>query len=137
MVYSYFREVLQAIAHTLDGRAIGPLAGKRGSVGAAGDGGSAFRPRRPDGAGESGTAEASVVVRAEPAVESGDRGAGDRAVPSIGQVRVVNVCRLLTEDSVDRRILVILRVKEVLFDEYARRSELKDVSPDAVVRSVR
>jgi SNF2 family DNA or RNA helicase len=55
----------------------------------------------------------------------------------MGQVRVVNVCRLLTEDSVDQRILEILRAKEVLFDEYARRSELKDVSPDAVVWSVR
>jgi hypothetical protein len=42
------------------------------------------------------------------------------------------VDRLLTENSVDQRMLQFLRVKAVLFDEYARRSEMKDVSPEAV-----
>lgn len=50
----------------------------------------------------------------------------------MGQVRRVDVHRLLTEDSVDQRMLEILRVKADEFNEYARRSDLKDVTPDAV-----
>jgi len=50
----------------------------------------------------------------------------------MGQVRRVDVHRPLTENSVDQRMLEILRVKATEFDEYARRSDLKDISPDAV-----
>jgi hypothetical protein len=50
----------------------------------------------------------------------------------MGQVRRVDVHRLLTEDSVDQRMLEILRVKADEFNEYARRSDLRDATPDAV-----
>jgi hypothetical protein len=50
----------------------------------------------------------------------------------MGQVRSVDVHRLLAEDTVDQRMLEILATKAVLFDEYVRRSELKEHSPDAV-----
>jgi SNF2 family DNA or RNA helicase len=50
----------------------------------------------------------------------------------MGQVRPVDVHRLLAEDTVDQRMLEMLAAKAVLFDEYVRRSELKDHSPDAV-----
>ena len=50
----------------------------------------------------------------------------------MGQARPVDVHRLLAEDSVDQRMLEILARKELLFDEYVRKSELKDASPDAV-----
>jgi hypothetical protein len=50
----------------------------------------------------------------------------------MGQVRRVDVHRLLTEDSVDQRMQEILRVKADEFNEYARRSDLKDITPDAV-----
>jgi len=50
----------------------------------------------------------------------------------MGQARPVDVHRLLGEGSVDQRMLEILAQKELLFDEYVRKSELKDVSPDAV-----
>jgi hypothetical protein len=50
----------------------------------------------------------------------------------MGQVRRVQVHRLLAQDSVDQRMLEILRDKRALFDEYVRRSALKDVAPDAV-----
>ena len=43
-----------------------------------------------------------------------------------GQVRSVDVHRLLAEDTVDQPMLEILATKAVLFDEYVRRSELKD-----------
>jgi hypothetical protein len=50
----------------------------------------------------------------------------------MGQIRPVDVHRLLAEDSVDQRMLEILAGKATLFDEYVRRSDLKDASPDAV-----
>jgi len=50
----------------------------------------------------------------------------------MGQVRTVDVHRLLAENSVDQRMLEILATKALLFDEYVRRSELKDATPDAV-----
>jgi len=50
----------------------------------------------------------------------------------LGQVRRVDVHRLLAEDSVDQRILEVLGVKRAEFDAYARRSDLKDMTPDAV-----
>ncbi len=50
----------------------------------------------------------------------------------MGQARPVDVHRLLAEDSVDQRMLEILAIKAALFDEYVRRSELKEIGPDAV-----
>ena len=39
----------------------------------------------------------------------------------MGQARTVHVHRLLAENSVDERMLEILRGKAALFDEYVRR----------------
>ena len=75
---------------------------------------------------------ASVVILTEPQWKPS---AEDQAVARchrMGQVRPVNVHRLLAENSVDQRMLEILATKSVLFDEYVRRSDLKDASPDAV-----
>lgn len=49
----------------------------------------------------------------------------------MGQVRTVQVHRLLTPDSVDERMLKILHGKARLFDQYARRSDLAEQTPDA------
>ncbi len=44
----------------------------------------------------------------------------------------MQVHRLLSPDSVDERMLRILRAKTALFDTYARRSHLAESTPDAV-----
>ena len=49
-----------------------------------------------------------------------------------GQVRSVQVHRLLVANSVDQRMLEILEAKAKLFDEYARRSDIAEATPDAV-----
>lgn len=46
--------------------------------------------------------------------------------------RPVQVHRLLATDSVDDRLLHILRNKDRLFDAYARRSDTAEATPDAV-----
>ena len=50
----------------------------------------------------------------------------------MGQVRPVDVHRLLCEDSVDQRVLELLADKRAAFDEYARRSDMANAAPDAV-----
>ena len=50
----------------------------------------------------------------------------------MGQVRPVDVHRLLCEDSVDQRVLELLAGKRDAFDEYARRSDMANASPDAI-----
>ncbi len=75
---------------------------------------------------------ASVVVLTEPQWKPSIE---DQAVARwhrMGQVRRVHVHRLLAQDSVDQRMLEILESKRALFDEYVRRSALKDVSADSV-----
>jgi hypothetical protein len=54
----------------------------------------------------------------------------------MGQVRAVQVHRLLATDSVDQRMLDILENKSRLFDAYARRSDVAEATPDAVDISV-
>jgi superfamily II DNA or RNA helicase len=75
---------------------------------------------------------ASVVIIAEPQWTPAIEEQAIARCHRMGQVRRVDVHRLLTEDSVDQRMLEILRVKADEFDEYARRSDLKDITPDAV-----
>jgi SNF2 family DNA or RNA helicase len=75
---------------------------------------------------------ASVVILTEPQWKPTIEDQAIARCHRMGQVRRVDVHRLLAEDSVDQRMLEILAAKTILFDEYVRRSELKDISPDAV-----
>ena len=50
----------------------------------------------------------------------------------MGQVRSVQVHRLLVADSVDERMLELLGAKARLFDDYARRSDVAEASPEAM-----
>jgi SNF2 family DNA or RNA helicase len=140
VVFSYFRDVLQTVTGMIGWRAIGPLTGsvtvsaRQGMI-------DEFSSRKEPAvlvsqiqAGGVGLniQAASVVILAEPqwspAVE-------DQAIARchrLGQVRRVDVYRILAENSVDQRMLEIISTKAHLFDEYARRSDLKDMTPDAV-----
>lgn len=140
VVFSYFRDVLDVVARTLDGRAIGPLTGsvapsaRQAMVDQfSARGGPAVLVSQVQAGGVGLNIQAaSVVILAEPQWNPAIEEQAIARCHRMGQVRVVNVHRLLTEDSVDQRMLEIVRAKAVLFDEYARRSEMKDVSPDAV-----
>jgi SNF2 family DNA or RNA helicase len=140
VVFSFFLKVLDAVAGTLDGLTMGSLTGslppnKRQKLV------DEFTSRRgpavlvsqiqAGGVGLNMQA-ASVVILTEPQWK---RTTEDQAIARahrMGQARPVDVHRLLAEDSVDQRMLEILKQKQILFDEYVKRSELKDVSPDAV-----
>ena len=53
----------------------------------------------------------------------------------MGQIRPVEVHRLLTENSVDEHMLAILARKSALFASYIRPSAMKDATPAAIDKS--
>jgi hypothetical protein len=140
VVFSFFRDVLGVVAAALGPKAVGPLTGsvppsaRQAMV-------DEFTARaRPavlvsqiqaGGVGLNIQA-ASVVIIAEPQWTPAIEEQAIARCHRMGQVRRVDVHRLLAEDSVDQRMLEILRVKADEFNEYARRSDLKEVTPDAV-----
>ena len=140
VVFSFFRDVLSTVTQALGAMAIGPITGqvppaKRQDLI------DEFTARRSPSvlvaqiqAGGVGLniQAASVVIITEPQWNPAIEEQAIARAHRMGQVRRVDVHRLLAEDSVDQRILEVLGAKRAEFDEYARRSDLKDLTPDAV-----
>ncbi|MFG2626354.1 DEAD/DEAH box helicase [Streptomyces sp. NPDC048473] len=140
VVFSYFREVLLTVEQALGAGVFGPLSG---SLPAA---------RRQEMIDEFGAVEghavllsqiqaggvglnmqaASVVIICEPQIKPTMEHQAVARAHRMGQIRTVQVHRLLAADSVDERMLNILARKERLFDLYARRSDVAETTPDAV-----
>jgi superfamily II DNA or RNA helicase len=141
IVFSYFRDVLACVEEALGGRAHGPVSGslpaeRRQEVV---DGFSAVQGHavllgqiQAGGVGLNLQA-ASVVLLCEPQLKPGVEAQAVARAHRMGQVRGVQVHRLLAADSVDQRLLRILGGKARLFDAYARRSDLAESAPDAAL----
>jgi len=139
VVFSYFRDVLDTVCEALGPRAVGPLTG------------SIPPPRRQELVDEFGKSRgpavlvsqiqaggvglnvqaASVVILCEPQVKPTLETQAIARAHRLGQVRKVQVHRLLVADSVDERMLELLEAKAELFDAYARRSDTAEFSPQA------
>ncbi|MGC5562932.1 DEAD/DEAH box helicase [Streptomyces sp. FR-108] len=151
VVFSYFRDVLAAVQGALgDGGAggagggggvvLGPLAGGVPAVRrqqlvdefAAAEGHAVLLCQIEAGGVGLNLQAASVVILCEPQVKPTLEHQAVARAHRMGQVRSVQVHRLLAADSVDDRLLRILESKGRLFDAYARRSEVAEASPDAV-----
>jgi SNF2 family DNA or RNA helicase len=140
VVFSYFREVLDIVATAIGPRAYGPLTGSTST---------AERQRLVDAftastepvvlvcqieAGGVGLniQAASVVILCEPQVKPSTEAQAVARAHRMGQVRSVQVHRLLVEDSVDQRMLELLDSKAKLFDSYVRHSAIAEAAPGAV-----
>lgn len=140
VVFSYFRAVLATVGAALDGRAHGPLSGdvsaeRRQQVVdefSAAAGHAVLLSQVQAGGVGLNLQAASVVILCEPQVKPSIEAQAAGRAHRMGQVRRVQVHRLLTVDSVDQRMLDILRRKSALFDAYARRSDLAESTGDAV-----
>jgi superfamily II DNA or RNA helicase len=140
VVFSFFRDVLSTIAAALGETAIGPIAGnvppaKRQALVdefTARQSRSVLVAQIQAGGVGLNIQAASVVIITEPQWNPAIEEQAIARAHRMGQVRRVDVHRLLAEDSVDQRILEVLGVKRAEFDEYARRSDLKDITPDSV-----
>jgi SNF2 family DNA or RNA helicase len=75
---------------------------------------------------------ASVVILTEPQWKPSTEEQAIGRAHRMGQVRTVQVHRLLAKDCIDERIREIQQGKRLLFDEFARRSDAKDADRRAV-----
>jgi superfamily II DNA or RNA helicase len=144
VVFSYFRDVLATVGAALDGGVFGPVSG---SVPAArrqqlvdeftaAPGHAVLLAQIEAGGVGLNLQAASVVIICEPQVKPTMEHQAVARAHRMGQVRAVQVHRLLATDSVDQRMLDILESKSRLFDAYARRSDVAEATPDAVDISV-
>jgi superfamily II DNA or RNA helicase len=140
VVFSYFRDVLAAVGAALGTHARGPITGSTPV---------ADRQRIVDeftasskpavlvcqieaaGVGVNIQA-ASVVILCEPQVKPSIEAQAVARAHRMGQVRTVQVHRLLIADSVDERMIEILGSKAQLFDAYVRHSTIAQAAPGAV-----
>ena len=130
IVFSYFRETVSAVCRLLGGRALEPVTGSVpparrqqlvDAFTAAGDGRVLVCQVQAGGTGLNIQA-ASVVIFCEPQLKpSLEKQAVSRAY-RMGQLRSVLVHRLLCDNTVDERILELLREKQELFDTFAGES---------------
>jgi SNF2 family DNA or RNA helicase len=140
VVFSFFRAVLNTVADALGQLVVGQLTGsvppaKRQKLVddfSARSGAAVLVSQIQAGGVGLNIQAASVVILTEPQWKPTTEDQAIARCHRMGQVRTVNVHRLLAEDSVDQRMLEILARKSLLFDEYVRRSDLKDSSADAV-----
>ena len=147
IVFSYFRDVLETVIEVLAGRdgvpgipIVGPLTGDISPTERQAMVDELTNARGPavlvsqiqaGGVGLNIQA-ASVIIIAEPQLTPSIEEQAIARAHRMGQVRPVDVHRLLCEDSVDQRILELLADKREAFDEYARRSDMANATPDAV-----
>ncbi|MGV9270236.1 DEAD/DEAH box helicase [Kitasatospora sp. NPDC003701] len=140
VVFSYFRSVLAVVQEALRHRAFGPIDGRLPAVlrqdvvdqFAAVPGHAVLLSQIQAGGVGLNIQAASVVILCEPQVKPTMESQAVGRSQRMGQVRRVQVHRLLVANSVDQRMLEILRAKDRLFDDYARRSELAESTPEAV-----
>ena len=140
IVFSYFRDVLDLVARSLPGPVFGPLTGsvpanKRQDMvdrfSAAKHGAVLVAQIQAGGVGLN-IQSASVVVICEPQLKPTIEAQAVARAHRMGQVQSVQVHRLLSEDSVDQRIVELLAEKKRLFDEFARVSDMAGSTPEAV-----
>jgi superfamily II DNA or RNA helicase len=141
VVFSYFRDVLAAVAQALGPAAVhGPLAGgqspaqRQALVDAfsAVPGHAVLLAQIEAGGVGLNLQAASVVILCEPQLKPTIEHQAVARAHRMGQVRAVQVHRLLATTGVDQRLLAILESKARLFDAYARRSEVAAAAPEAV-----
>jgi SNF2 family DNA or RNA helicase len=139
IVFSYFRSVIEQVMQALGERAIGPITGSVsstqrqnivdefqnssvplalvGQIQAAGTG--------------LNIQAASVVILCEPQIKPSLEVQAIARAHRMGQVRKVQVHRLILPESVDEQMLAMLARKQSEFDQYARDSELANNATDA------
>jgi SNF2 family DNA or RNA helicase len=132
IVFSYFRSIIEQVMQALGERAIGPITGSVSST---------QRQNIVDQFQNSPTPlvlvgqiqaagtglniqAASVVILCEPQIKPSLEVQAIARAHRMGQVRKVQVHRLILPESVDEQMLAMLARKQSEFDDYARDSDL-------------
>jgi SNF2 family DNA or RNA helicase len=140
VIFSYFRDVLAVVGAALGTDARGPITGSTpvadrqrivDEFTAAPQPAALVCQIEAAGVGVNIQA-ASVVILCEPQVKPSIEYQAIARAHRMGQVRTVQVHRLLIADSVDERMIELLGSKAQLFDAYVRHSTIAHASPGAV-----
>ena len=130
IVFSFFRETIRAAQQVLGERALEPITGsvyaqKRQEIvdefTLAGDGAVLICQVQAGGTGLNIQA-ASVIIFCEPQIKPSIENQAISRAYRMGQIRTVMVHRLLCDNTVDERILELLREKQEQFDLFAEES---------------
>ncbi|MFJ6213242.1 DEAD/DEAH box helicase [Streptomyces sp. NPDC092296] len=140
VVFSYFREVLATVRAALDSPVFGPVTGEVAAAArqravddfGAAPGHAVLLAQIQTGGVGLNLQAASVVILCEPQVKPTTESQAVGRAHRMGQLRRVQVHRLLAADSVDQHLLDILAAKQRAFDDYARRSDTAEATPEAV-----
>ncbi|WP_253852594.1 DEAD/DEAH box helicase [Prauserella alba] len=140
VVFSNFLHVLDRIGNQLGSRAMGPITGSvppqvRQQIVdefARRDGHAVLLLQIEAGGQGLNIQAASIVVIAEPQWKPSTEEQAVARAYRMGQVRKVQVHRLLAKGSVDERLREVQEEKSLLFAEFARRSEAKEADARAV-----
>lgn len=140
LVFSYFRGVLDTIGQSAPGKVFGPLTGSTSSTmrqqivdDFTNHRGPAVLVSQIEAGGVGLNVQAaSVVVIAEPQWKPSTEEQAIARAHRMGQLRTVQVHRLLTRDSIDESIRKLLHSKTELFNSYARPSHAKDRDLESV-----
>lgn len=130
IVFSFFRNTVSRVMALLGDRCVGPITGdislqkRQELVDAftAAPAGSVLVSQVQAGGTGLNIQAASVVIFCEPQIKPSIEDQALSRAYRMGQTRNVEVFRLLSEDSIDERILEILQTKQEIFDEFADES---------------
>ena len=139
IIFSYFREVLDYIYHSLGDKAVGPITGSVSSTTRQEMVDAFTKSEKPvalvgqiQAAGTGLNIQAaSVVILCEPQIKPSLEVQAIARAHRMGQVNNVRVHRLLVPDSVDDQMVTMLAIKTAEFDSYARISHLADSATTA------
>jgi SNF2 family DNA or RNA helicase len=140
VVFTYFLEVLEAVNRKLGPAVTGTIEGQVPPSArhdlirhfAATDGPAVLLSQIEAGGVGMNLQAASVVVLCEPQWKPATEDQAIARAHRMGQVRRVQVHRLLTKDSIDERIREVQEGKALLFDDYARTSDADDLDDDSI-----
>jgi superfamily II DNA or RNA helicase len=140
IAYSYFLEVLDTVVGSLAEPVFGPLTGamrpqaRQELVDAftAAPAGAVLVAQVIAGGVGMNIQAASVVIMCEPQLKPSTENQAIARAHRMGQLKPVQVHRLLNPDSIDERIEELLQEKAGVFSEYARDSELASAADGAV-----
>ncbi|CAN2188869.1 DEXHc_Snf domain containing protein [Candidatus Nanopelagicaceae bacterium] len=139
IVFSYFRSIIEQVMQALGERAVGPITGSVSSTqrqNIVDEFQSSPTPRvlvgqiQAAGTGLNIQA-ASVVILCEPQIKPSLEVQAIARAHRMGQVRKVQVHRLILPESVDEQMLAMLARKQSEFDDYARDSDLANQASGA------
>ena len=139
VIFSFFRDVITTISQALSEHSLEPITGSISPVRrqqiiddfTKAPAGTALVCQIQAGGVGLNIQTASVVILCEPQVKPALETQAISRAYRMGQTNTVVVHRLLTEDSIDERMMEILDNKQQLFDSYARDSVVAESSLQA------